>query len=204
MAQSEILRLLKTGGLALVTTVLLFLIMKILVTGQNFEVEEALQSIAIDFVRVERDEDVNEKSRAIKRPSKQEPDEPPPPPKLDQVQRPNMDKASASANFGEFGLTGMNLNAPVDGDALAIVRVLPRYPSRALSRNIEGWVLLEFTISELGVAINPIVVDSEPSGIFDRSAINAVKKWKYRPMMEGGRAMPRPGVRQLISFQIAK
>lgn len=204
MAQSGITRLMMTGGLALVTTVALFLVMKVLVTGQDFEVEEALASIAIDFVRVERDEDVNEKSRDLKRPSKQEPEEPPPPPKLDQVKRPNMDKASTSANFDDFGLAGMNLNAPVDGDALAIVRVLPQYPRRALSRNIEGWVLLEFTISELGVAVNPIVVDSEPSGIFDSAAINAVKKWKYRPMMDGGRAVPRPGVRQLISFQIAK
>ena len=204
MAQSGITRLLMTGGLALVTTVALFLVMKVLVTGQDFEAEEALASIAIDFVRVERDEDVNEKSRSLKRPSKQEPDEPPPPPKLDQVTRPNMDKASTSANFDDFGLAGMNLNAPVDGDALAIVRVLPQYPRRALSRNIEGWVLLEFTISELGVAVNPVVVDSEPSGIFDRAAINAVQKWKYRPMMDGGRAVPRPGVRQLISFQIAK
>jgi protein TonB len=204
MAQSGITRLMMTGGLALVTTVALFLVMKVLVTGQDFEAEEALASIAIDFVRVERDEDVNEKSRSLKRPSKQEPDEPPPPPKLDQVTRPNMDKASTSANFDDFGLAGMNLNAPVDGDALAIVRVLPQYPRRALSRNIEGWVLLEFTISELGVAVNPVVVDSEPSGIFDRAAINAVQKWKYRPMMDGGRAVPRPGVRQLISFQIAK
>jgi protein TonB len=182
----------------------LFLVMKVLITGSDFEIEEAMQSIAIDFVRVERDEDINSKDRALKRPSKQEPDEPPPPPKLDQVQRPNMDNASSSANFGDFELQGMNLNAPVDGDALAIVRVLPRYPSRALSRGIEGWVLLEFTISALGQAVNPIVVESDPERTFDRAALNAVAKWKYRPMMVDGRAVPRPGVRQLISFAIAK
>ena len=36
-----------------------------------------------------------------------------------------------SADMGAFDLAGLNLNAPVDGDTLAIVRVLPRYPSRA-------------------------------------------------------------------------
>ena len=42
----------------------------------------------------------------------------------------------------DFGLSmGLNLNAPVDGDALAIVRVLPRYPNRALSRGIEEFNL---------------------------------------------------------------
>ena len=43
-----------------------------------------------------------------------------------------------NTDLSAFDLGGMNLNAPVDGDALAIVRVLPRYPSRALSRGIEG------------------------------------------------------------------
>ena len=87
---------------------------------------------------------------------------------------------------------------------MAIVRVLPRYPNRALSRGIEGWVLLEFTISPIGQAMNPVVIDSDPAGIFDRSAINAVRKWKYRPKTEEGRAVPRPGVRQMITFQISK
>ena len=190
--------------LAAGVTIGLFLIMKVLVTGQEYEIEEELASIGIDFVRVERDEESQTKDRALKRPSKVEPEEPPPPPKLMQPNRPNVDKASMSADMGAFDLAGLNLNAPVDGDTLAIVRVLPRYPSRALSRGIEGWVLLEFSIDELGLAVNPVVIESEPPGIFDRAATSAVKRWKYRPMIEDGRPRMRPGVRQLISFEIAE
>ncbi|MEC7154982.1 MAG: TonB family protein [Pseudomonadota bacterium] len=190
--------------LAAGVTIGLFLIMKVLVTGQEYKIEEELASIGIDFVRVERDEEGQTKDRALKRPSKVEPEEPPPPPKLPQPNRPNVDKASMSADMGAFDLAGLNLNAPVDGDTLAIVRVLPRYPSRALSRGIEGWVLLEFAIDELGLAVNPVVIESEPPGIFDRAATSAVKRWKYRPMIEDGRPRMRPGVRQLISFEIAK
>ena len=185
-------------------TIGLFLVMKVLVTGQKYEIEEELAAIGIDFVRVERDEESQTKDRALKRPSKVEPEEPPPPPKLTQPNRPNIDKASMSADLGAFDLAGLNLNAPVDGDTLAIVRVLPRYPSRALSRGIEGWVLMEFAINELGLAVNPVVIESEPPGIFDRAALSAVKRWKYRPMIEDGRPRMRPGVRQLISFEIAK
>ena len=185
-------------------TIGLFLVMKVLVTGQEYKIEEELASIGIDFVRVERDEESQTKNRALKRPSKVEPEEPPPPPKLPQPNRPNVDKASMSADMGAFDLAGLNLNAPVDGDTLAIVRVLPRYPSRALSRGIEGWVLLEFAIDELGLAVNPVVIESEPPGIFDRAATSAVKRWKYRPMIEDGRPRMRPGVRQLISFEIAE
>ena len=185
-------------------TIGLFLVMKVLVTGQEYKIEEELASIGIDFVRVERDEESQTKDRALKRPSKVEPEEPPPPPKLPQPDRPNVDKASMSADMGAFDLAGLNLNAPVDGDTLAIVRVLPRYPSRALSRGIEGWVLLEFAVDELGLAVNPVVIESEPPGIFDRAATSAVKRWKYRPMIEDGRPRMRPGVRQLISFEIAE
>ncbi|MEE3119886.1 MAG: TonB family protein [Pseudomonadota bacterium] len=190
--------------LAAGVTIGLFLIMKVLVTGQEYEIEEELASIGIDFVRVERDEESQTKDRAHKRPSKVEPEEPPPPPKLTQPNRPNVDKASMSADMGAFDLAGLNLNAPVDGDTLAIVRVLPRYPSRALSRGIEGWVLLEFAVDELGLAVNPVVIESEPPGIFDRAATSAVQRWKYRPMIEDGRPRMRPGVRQLISFEIAE
>ena len=190
--------------LAAGVTIGLFLVMKVLVTGQEYEIEEELASIGIDFVRVERDEESQTKDRALKRPSKVEPEEPPPPPKLKQPNRPNVDKASMSADMGAFDLAGLNLNAPVDGDTLAIVRVLPRYPSRALSRGIEGWVLLEFAIDEVGLAVNPVVIESEPPGIFDRAATSAVKRWKYRPMIEDGRPRMRPGVRQLISFEIAE
>ena len=185
-------------------TIGLFLVMKVLVTGQEYEIEEELAAIGIDFVRVQRDEESQTKDRALKRPSKAEPEEPPPPPKLTQPNRPNIDKATMSADLGAFDLAGLNLNAPVDGDTLAIVRVLPRYPSRALSRGIEGWVLMEFAIDELGLAVNPVVIESDPPGIFDRAALSAVKRWKYRPMIEDGRPRMRPGVRQLISFEIAK
>ena len=190
--------------LAAGVTIALFLVMKVLVTGQEYKIEEEFASIGINFVRVERDEESRTKDRALKRPSKVEPEEPPPPPKLPQPIRPNVDTASMSADMGAFDLAGLNLNAPVDGDTLAIVRVLPRYPSRALSRGIEGWVLLEFAIDELGLAVNPVVIESEPSGIFDRAATSAVKRWKYRPMIEDGRPRMRPGVRQLISFEIAE
>ena len=197
-------RMMSVMLLAAGVTIGLFLVMKVLVTGQEYEIEEELAAIGIDFVRVERDEESQTKDRALKRPSKVEPEEPPPPPKLTQPNRPNIDKASMSADLGAFDLAGLNLNAPVDGDTLAIVRVLPRYPSRALSRGIEGWVLMEFAINELGLAVNPVVIESEPPGIFDRAALSAVKRWKYRPMIEDGRPRMRPGVRQLISFEIAK
>ena len=65
--------LFKFGAFALVTTIALFLTMKVLVTGRDYEIEKELATVGIDFVRVERDEEVNTKDRALKRPSQQKP-----------------------------------------------------------------------------------------------------------------------------------
>ena len=187
-------------GLAVITTTFLFLVMKVMVTGQQYKIEDAFGGISVDFLRLERDEDINSKNR-LERPARQEAEPPPPPPQLDSIDRPDIELSQFMDTGFEMEL-GLNLDAPIDGDALVIVRVLPRYPNRALSRGIEGWVLLEFAINELGRAVDPIIIDAEPANVFDRSAITAVKKWKYRPKIENGRAVIRPGVRQLISFDI--
>jgi protein TonB len=63
---------------------------------------------------------------------------------------------------------------------------------------------LEFTIDQLGQAVDLVVIEADPKGMFDRAALNAIKKWKYRPKMQDGRPTMRPGVRQLISFNIAE
>ncbi len=58
-------------------------------------------------------------------------------------------------------------------------RVEPEYPSRALRRNIEGEVVLGFVINAQGRPENIRVISANPSRIFDRAAINAVRQWKY-------------------------
>jgi protein TonB len=45
----------------------------------------------------------------------------------------------------------------------------------------EGWVLLEFDITEVGTVDNVKVIESEPRRVFDSSARRALLKWKYKP-----------------------
>ena len=51
--------------------------------------------------------------------------------------------------------------------------------------------MLEFTITETGTVRNPKVVDAKPKRIFDRAAIQAIRKWKYRPRVIDGVAVER-------------
>ena len=64
--------------------------------------------------------------------------------------------------------------------------------------------MLSFTVNETGAVVDPIVVESVPPGVFDRAAIRAALKFKYKPRVEEGVPVAVPGVEHLITFQLEK
>lgn len=80
-----------------------------------------------------------------------------------------------------------------------IVRVPPQYPPSAVMRLQSGWVLIEFTISEQGLVLNPRVLRSSDE-IFEQTALRAILRWKYRPQMAGGVPVRIDGVKEVIIF----
>ncbi|MDH3401273.1 MAG: energy transducer TonB, partial [Chromatiales bacterium] len=89
-----------------------------------------------------------------------------------------------------------------DGDYLPIVKVAPIYPRRALTRGLEGWVLLEFTVTKLGTVTDIKVLESDPPNIFDRAAVSAASKFKYKPKVVNGEPIDTAGVLHRISFEL--
>ena len=89
-----------------------------------------------------------------------------------------------------------------DGTYLPIVRVQPIYPRRALQRGIEGYVLLEFVVTETGTVRDPVVLLADPPGFFERSALSAVLKFKYKPKVTGGTPVAVSGVRTRVVFEM--
>ncbi len=60
-----------------------------------------------------------------------------------------------------------------------IKRALPVYPKYAVKNNIEGAVLINFSIDTDGNASDIQVVASDQDGLFDATAILGVQKWVY-------------------------
>jgi protein TonB len=149
----------------------------------------------IEFVRLKRDSELMTRKREL--PEKEKPPEPPPPPDLQmsQTDAPDANTMAIAAPSLDASVDlggGPNLGAGAsDSDSVPLVRVPPQYPIRASERGIEGWVVLEFVITETGTVRNPVVLDAKPKRIFDRSAIQALKKWKYRPRVIDGTAVER-------------
>ena len=64
-------------------------------------------------------------------------------------------------------------------------------------------MVLEYTVTKSGSVVDPVVKEAKPPGLFDRAAINAVLKYKYKPKTVSGMAIDVTGVREKIEFKLS-
>jgi TonB family protein len=65
--------------------------------------------------------------------------------------------------------------------------VKPQYPPRAEKTGVEGWVDLDFTVTDSG-AVEDIAVDAaKPAGVFEAAASSALLQWRFKPLMRDGK-----------------
>lgn len=62
-----------------------------------------------------------------------------------------------------------------------IRRAEPLYPAKAKAQGIEGSVVVTYSLDDQGQVLRPTVVESNPPGVFDRAAIEAISRWRFRP-----------------------
>ncbi len=198
-------RLFAVGPLAGLVTSGLFLIMQLLVGGEgDINLDQPQPRRFIDFVQepvppepprriwdieppevVAPPEIIGPEREVLPGPSGDGPPVPPPP-------RP----------------TGPDLVRPdsgqSDGDYMPLVIVQAQYPVRAQERAIEGYVTVELTVAPDGSVPRSsiIVIDAEPKGYFEREAIKAAAKFKYKPKVVNGSAQMVTGVRYRFSFNL--
>ena len=65
----------------------------------------------------------------------------------------------------------------------------PDYPGAAARKGIEGSVDVRFTITAQGAVTDVSVMSSDPAEIFDKAAVEAVRRWRYDPRFVDGQAV---------------
>lgn len=191
---------------AVVTTGVLFT-MHVLIATPQAKLDESGQRHFVDFVRVQRDETVQRAERRREKPTA--PEAPPTAsiqPRTDSVDEPQLEVSvpTAPVEMGlEMDVQGLGLTA-ADGEYLPIVKIAPVYPAGAQARGIEGWCLVEFTVTTTGTTRDVKVVDADPKSIFNKTSINAALKFKYRPRVVDGEAVEVPGVRNLFRYELER
>jgi len=174
----------------------------LIVTGKQ-ALTDPRERHKLEFVRVKKNENLNTQDFTPEKPPKP-PETPPetPPQDMDNIDPDapsiNVGRPEISANTDIGGPGGMNI---AEGDYLPIVRVAPVYPSRALSRGLEGFVDMSFTVTTTGTVKDAIVLQST-SSLFERAATRAVLKFKYKPRVVDGIPVEVVGVKTRITFEL--
>jgi len=61
-----------------------------------------------------------------------------------------------------------------------IMRILPIFPVKAATNDIEGFAIASFSVNEYGQTENIKINISQPAGTFDNEVINAIETWQYK------------------------
>ena len=120
------------------------------------------------------------------------------PPIEPQTQNIGSEETDATWAEGESGF----INADIDFRPIRLIT--PRYPARALERELEGFCVVSFTIDEEGAVKEDSVqvIRADPENIFDRASVSAVTRFQFEPMVENGQGVEVSDVRYLFRYEL--
>jgi len=191
--------------LGMVITAGLFWMMQYLIATADRSLNESSTGALLDFVRLKRDESIQRRQLKPKKPPP--PDAPPPQPPTPKLENldPSAEKIAIAAVPIETDIEmsgGFSLGVG-EGDYLPIVKVAPIYPARALQRGLEGFCVVQYTVTSLGTIKNPVVIEDQcTSSLFHRASLQAALKFKYKPRVIDGEAVEVPGVQNKFTYEI--
>ena len=182
----------QNGGLLLLPAALLavaivfglLLLMKTLIT-QNLEEPDTERGPQISDIW-QQDQELEDQVKERKIEEIDQPDEPPPEiPRQDIEIDSDIDAVDISTGAGTASINISLGGGFSDGDIIPLVAIQPQYPRRAAERGIEGHVIVSFVITTVGTT-RDIVVEETTNRVFNRSAIRAAERLKYKPRIIDG------------------
>jgi TonB family protein len=88
-------------------------------------------------------------------------------------------------------------------DLVLVKSVQAVYPAKAEAGQIEGWVELDFTVTETGEVKDIAVHGANPPRVFEAAAITALSQWRYKPVLKDAKPVTlRSRIR--IRFTLAR
>ena len=170
------------------------LLMALLIATGEVSLDESNLRKIVDVVMPVRDPELID---SVERQDEAEPDPDQLPPEVDIE---NIEELLDQSVTPNLNFKKRRSGVFMDGSYVPIFQVPPQYPRRAAERGIEGCVVLKYVVTEVGSVRDPEVMQSIPKGIFDRAAIRAALRYKYKPLIRDGNAVEVEGVTQRITF----
>lgn len=105
------------------------------------------------------------------------------------------DGTGGARGSGAVAKTAIERNARVTSRAGLV------FPAIARERNLSGYVVIEVLVGTSGQVERSRIVSADPPGIFETSALDSVKQWKFDPAVASGQAVAS-WVTQKIRFDL--
>lgn len=199
------------GLLGVLTTLSLLFLMYQLVNNDLGEMSQK-KSVKIPDINMP-DTKIETRYEDVKPEKPEAPEVPPdlPEPEFD-APKVSADALNMSAPIAKAGIdVGAGSLAFSEGEYLPIVKVPPEYPSTALSRGIEGFCTVVYTVTETGTTRDPqpipdqcVTKDGKPTTVFNRASVRAALKFKYKPKVVDGKPVEVAGVRNRFTYEMQK
>lgn len=185
-------------------TLALFWLMQWLIIPETGIKRGTINHNMVDFVRVKRETRAPEEKQRV-------PDEPKPMemPKMyesevatqsDAIEPVAMDIRMPAMQSGTGFVKGAKIAMPAmrrDSELIALVRINPLYPMRARRLGQEGYVKVRVHVGKDGKPKKVEILEAQPPGVFERSVIRALKRWKFKPKTVGGKPVEQSGTLRL-------
>lgn len=97
-------------------------------------------------------------------------------------------KGGIAMPVGDLGGIGFNMDE-VDEVPQVLRSVPPEYPYGAKRNHMEGEVVVRMLVTNQGLPTTLSIHSATPSGVFEKAALNAAKRWKFRPGHYKGQAV---------------
>lgn len=108
---------------------------------------------------------------------------------------------TAAVTAGDIAAGGRIGGGRADRGFMPLVRSEPDYPDSARRLGLEGWVVVEFTVTTAGTVRDPHVLMARPQHVFDDAAMKSVLRWRYSPEVANGTPVEKQ-TRVKIVFQL--
>jgi TonB family protein len=190
---------------AVVTFVLLF-IMQMLISDVPEPLDTEMINMSANVVTLDNTEKPREMRRKVERVMPSEPpvelkDEGEIPIEMISNITGKLRVRASLADIVDEEISSFRFSSPIS-DLVPIRIVHPFYPFKAQVREIEGQVLVEFTVAATGKVLNPRVVSSTPEELFDKAALKAIQGFLFRAPNLDGISFEVPGMRLMFYFKL--
>lgn len=203
IAQNTLPRFAVSGLFALGVTFALFAFMQFLIKSDQTPTIKPTNDFSIEIIGERPESKVKEKPPIPPKPEFKSPPPRPQTPSSSSVEPTQFAISNTPIKIDTGVSNGPTFSQP-DTEASPLVRIPPSYPVAAAKDGIEGWVELQFSISPTGQVKDIKVTNAEPKRVFNRAAIKALKKWKYKPKVIDGKALAQPNQSVVLSFELNK